>query len=163
MKSLLFALAIGFAALFAYTPSQAGQALDDALGTHCARTCIISNNAGGDVAIFQLAAQEVVDEGKHLRIVGFCASACVILMDMARDNTCITQDAQIAVHKALIIRVTGKTIVDGREVPTGRLLRREDPADSDDINAWVYAHGGYPTKGVMMIPVKEARRFWRMC
>ena len=64
---------------------------------------------------------------------------------------------------ASIIRVTGKTYVDGREVPTGRLLRREDPPDSDDINAWVNAHGGYPTKGVKIIPVKDARQFWAMC
>jgi len=78
-------------------------------------------------------------------------------------GTCITTDAQIAVHKASIIRVTGKTVVDGREVPTGRLLRREDPPDSDDINEWVYAHGGYPTKGVKIIPVKDARQFWPMC
>jgi hypothetical protein len=152
------------AGLFLAGMANAGPALDEALQTHCGKvTCTIKNNPGGDVAIFQAAAQEVMDEGKRLVIDGFCASACVVLADLARTNTCITVDAQIAVHKASIIRITGQTIVDGREVPTGRLVRREDPPDSQDINDWVYAHGGYPTTGVKIIPVKAARQFWPMC
>ena len=125
-----------------------------------ALTIAIINNPGGDVELFRQAAQEVLDEGKHLIINGFCASACVILADLARSNTCITAAAQMAVHKASIIQVTGKAFVGDQEVPVGRLLRREDPPESDDINRWVYAHGGYPTKGVKIIPVKDARQFW---
>jgi hypothetical protein len=87
----------------------------------------------------------------------------VILADLARSNTCITADAQMAVHKASVIEVTGKTYVDGREVPTGKLIRREDPPQSADIDKWVRAHGGYPTKGVMIIPVRDAKKFWPMC
>jgi len=160
----MLALVLCASSFFTVVEAQAGSALDEALQARCAKTtCTIRNNPGGDVQLFQQAAQEVMDEGKRLVIDGFCASACVVLADLARTNTCITADAQIAVHKASIIRVTGKTYVDGREVPTGRLLRREDPPDSDDINAWVNAHGGYPTKGVKIIPVKDARQFWAMC
>jgi len=160
----MLALVLCASGFFNIVGAQAGPALDEALQARCAKvTCTIRNNPGGDVQLFQAAAQEVLDEGKRLVIDGFCASACVVLADIARANTCITTDAQIAVHKASIIRVTGKTVVDGREVPTGRLLRREDPPDSDDINEWVYAHGGYPTKGVKIIPVKDARQFWPMC
>jgi hypothetical protein len=160
----MLALVLCASGFFGVVEAQAGPALDEALQVHCAKaTCTIRNNPGGDVQLFQAAAQEVLDEGKRLVIDGFCASACVVLADIARANTCITSDAQMAVHKASIIRVTGKTVVDGREVPTGRLLRREDPPDSDDINEWVNAHGGYPTKGVKIIPVKDARQFWPMC
>jgi hypothetical protein len=164
VSGLLRLLALAFAGVLLSNVAEAGSALDEALQGHCSRTtCTIRDNPGGDVKIFQAAAQEVMDEGKRLVIDGFCASACVVLADLARANTCITVDAQIAVHKASIIRITGQTIVDGREVPTGRLIRREDPPDSDDINAWVYAHGGYPSKGVKIIPVKDARQFWPMC
>jgi hypothetical protein len=143
---------------------QAGPALDAALQARCARTtCTIRDNPGGDIQLFQQAAQEVLDEGKLLVIDGFCASACVILADLARSNTCITASAQMAVHKASVIEVTGTARVEGREVPVGKLLRREDPPQSPDIDRWIRNHGGYPTKGVKIIPIKDARQFWAMC
>src|SRR5262245_12669514 len=122
----MLALVLCASSFFAVVEAQAGPALDEALQARCVKsTCTIRNNPGGAVQLFQQAAQEVMDEGKRLVIDGFCASACVVLADLARANTCITGDAQIAVHKASIIRVTGKTYVDGREVPTCRLIRRE--------------------------------------
>lgn len=163
MKKLYTVALSTMLALMTWAPAQAGKALDEALQAHCRSTCTIYNNPGGDVVIFQAAAQEIMDEGKHLIIDGFCASACVMMADIARSNTCITEDAMIAVHQASIIRVTGKAVIDGREVPIGRLVRREDPPASNDINAWVGAHGGYPSKGVMLIPVRDARQFWPMC
>jgi hypothetical protein len=69
----------------------------------------------------------------------------------------------MAVHKASVIEVTGTARVQGREVPVGRLLRREDPPQSPDIDRWIRANGGYPSKGVKVIPIKEARKFWPMC
>jgi hypothetical protein len=115
------------------------------------------------VELFQRAAAEVVHERKRLVIDGLCASACVILADLARTNTCITANAKLAVHKASVIRVVGATQVGDREVPVGRLIAHNDPPQSPDIDRWVYAHGGYPTKGLMVIPVKDAKRFWAMC
>ena len=144
--------------------AKAGQALDQALRAHCGRaTCTITDNPGGDIAIFQAAAQEVLDEGKHLRIDGFCASACVVLADLARSNTCITADAQFAVHKASVIEVTGQTFVDGQQVPVGTLIRRENPPQSPDLDRWIKGHGGYPTDGLNIIPVKAALQFWPAC
>ncbi len=143
---------------------QAGQALDAALQARCSRNvCTIKDNPGGDIQVFQAAAQEVINEGKFLIIDGFCASACVILADLARNNTCLTASAQMAVHKASVIEVTGTSRVEGREVPVGKLLRREDPPQSADIDRWIKTHGGYPAKGVKIIPIKDARQFWSMC
>jgi hypothetical protein len=168
MKNLCSALALALAAgaFFVWSPPtvQAGPALDAALRAHCSRTtCTIRNNPGGDIQLFQAAAQEVLEEGKYLVIDGFCASACVILADIARSNTCLTSKAQMAVHKASVIEVTGTARVQGREVPVGRLLRREDPPQSPDIDRWIRSNGGYPSKGVKVIPIKEARKFWPMC
>jgi hypothetical protein len=167
MRGLFYlcALVVMAGAFFMATDgANAGPALDQALQTHCGRTtCMIRDNPGGDIAIFQAAAQEVLDEGKHLVIDGFCASACVVLADLARQNTCITSDAQFAVHKASVIEVTGQTIVDGHEVPVGRLIRKENPPQSADIDKWIRGHGGYPSDGLNVIPVKDALQFWSPC
>ena len=166
MKTLSCMVAFAFAAgtSFMSVEANAGQALDQALQAHCGRTtCTISNNPGGDIAVFQAAAQEVLTEGKHLRIDGFCASACVVLADLARSNTCITADAQFAVHQASVVEVTGQQLIGGQEVPVGRLIRRENPPQSPDIDRWIQAHGGYPADGLNMIPVKAALQFWPAC
>ena len=145
-------------------PAQAGEALDKALQARCTRsTCIIRENRGGDVALYQRAAREVLAEGKNLVIDGFCASACVVLADLARSRTCITLDAEIAVHKTSIMEVPADAVIGGPDLPAGRLLRRSDPPQSADINRWVYAHGGYPSEGAMVMPVDAARSFWPLC
>ena len=158
------ALTLLGAALLVSPPAAAGTALDAALRAHCGRTtCTIRDNPGGEITLFQAAAREVIAEGKLLVIDGFCASACVILADLARANTCLTGEAQMAVHKASVIEVTGTARVEGREVPVGRVIRREDPPQSADIDRWVKDHGGYPNRGVRIIPIKDARQFWAMC
>src|SRR5215213_8889926 len=82
MRNLFVCLALALvaSALFDSPPVQAGAALDQALRARCSKTtCTIRDNPGGDIQLFQAAAQEVLDEGKYLVIDGFCASACVIL------------------------------------------------------------------------------------
>ena len=147
-----------------WRPVHAGEALDQALQMHCARSlCVIRDNRGGDVALFQRAAREVIAEGKTLVIDGFCASACVVLADLARSRTCMTLDAEIAVHKTSVMEVPADAVIAGPDLPPGRLLRRADPPQSADINHWVYAHGGYPAEGVMVMPLDAARAFWPLC
>jgi hypothetical protein len=160
----LIAAALLLGGQFAVVQAQAGPALDEALGVHCGRTaCTITNNPGGDIDVFTRAAQEVVSEGKHLRIDGLCASACVLLADLARANTCITPAAEMAVHKAYVVQVVGHTTVNGAAVPVGNLIARQDPPQSADIDAWIRRHGGYPTEGVNVMPLKAAALFWTMC
>jgi len=84
----------------------------------------------------------------------------VLLADLARANTCITDNADFAVHQA----VTRKVVeVGGRVVPIGPVLERHDPPQSADITRWVNQHGGYPADGIMRIPVVAAAQFWRRC
>src|SRR5688572_17489653 len=88
-----FAAVSGLGAMLALTqPAVAGTELDHALRTACQadQVCVINDNRGGEVALFQRAAQEVLSEGKQLVIDGRCESACVILADIARSNTCLT-------------------------------------------------------------------------
>jgi hypothetical protein len=160
----LLVLVVLVVALVSPPSSEAGEALDAVLQTHCGGgICTIRDNAGGDIGAFQRAAREIVAEGKHLVIDGFCASACVVMADLARANTCITAKAEIAVHKTSLIEVPPNIVVSARDVPEGRFIRRVDPPQAADIDRWVRAHGGYPVDGFMVIPVQDARKFWPMC
>jgi hypothetical protein len=145
--------------------ASAGPALDKVLRHACRSNpvCVIDSNSGGDVAAFQLAAQEVLAENKRLVIDGRCESACVILADIARSQTCLTERAEMAVHQAATMKIVGKTYVRGRAVPIGKVVSRQDPPQSADINAWVAEHGGYPADGFRIIPIEDARQFWSMC
>jgi hypothetical protein len=156
-----------FIAVMWLTPgaASAGSALDRVLHTAC-RTkpvCVIDYNSGGEVAAFQRAAEEVLAEGKQLVIDGRCESACVILMDIARANTCLTPRADLAVHQAANYKIIGRTYVRGRSAPVARIVSRQDPPHAADINAWVASHGGYPADGFMTIPLQQAQIFWPMC
>jgi hypothetical protein len=151
----------------ALVPEQAsaGSALDRAIRPACRgqAVCIVSNNPGGEVALFQLAAEEVLKEGKQLVIDGRCESACVILADIARANTCLTSRAELAVHQAATVKIIGRTYQRGKSVPVGKVISRQDPPQSADISQWVADHGGYPSEGFMQIPLEDARLFWRLC
>jgi hypothetical protein len=138
--------------------ASAGPALDEALQRNCTRTtCTVRHNPGGEIEVFQRAARELLSEGKRLVIDGVCASACVILADIARSNTCVTARAKLQVHQATVVRFTGQSV--GGQRPIAELVRREDPPHSPDIDRWVRSHGGYPAQGVKLIPGK----FWRSC
>jgi hypothetical protein len=161
----LAGIALSAAVLLAPVPSQAGSALDEVLRPACRGepVCVIQDNPGGDVVAFEAAAQEVLSEGKKLVIDGKCDSACVILADIARTNTCLTSKAELAVHQSATLKIVGTTSVRGRSVPVAKVISRQDPRQSADIAEWVRSRGGYPTEGFMKIPIEEARMFWRMC
>jgi hypothetical protein len=159
--SAMLALVVASIVILPAMSVHAGPALQEALQGTCQRTvCTVRHNDGGDVDVFRSAARELVNERKSLVIDGYCASACVLLADLARSNTCITSNADFAVHKSFTSRVA---VVAGRVVPVGPVIKRQDPPQSADINRWVYAHGGYPSNGVMRIPVSAALNFWRSC
>jgi hypothetical protein len=170
MKNLFVASTLGLLALFLSGTVQAGSALDSILKqgvgscNNSRYTCTITYNPGGDLEKFQQAAEELLAEQYWLRIDGLCASGCAILADMARANTCITPKAQIAIHQAYVYQVLNRITASGVvEEVARRLIRREDPPQSPDIDSWVRNHGGYPTRGVKVIPLKDAKQFWPMC
>jgi hypothetical protein len=161
--SVVLALAVVAGCQAVASGALAGRALDEALQPNCSRTtCVVQHNPGGDIELFKRAARELVTEGKRLVIDGVCASACVILADIARRNTCVTPSAKMQVHQAMVVRFTGQTVGSGGNA-VAELVRREDPPHSPDIDRWVRGHGGYPADGVMQIPVSQARKFWASC
>jgi hypothetical protein len=163
----LHALGVGVltAPLFAAVPTQAGPSLDRVLRPACDRdpTCIIRNNHGGEISLFQQAARELLREGKRLVIDGRCESACVILADMARPYACLTPRAVMAVHQASIVRLSYSRNAAGRAERQYELVGRSDPPQSRDIDQWVADHGGYPPDGLLLISLPDAQQFWPMC
>lgn len=66
-------------------------------------------------------------------------------------------------HQSATLPIVGKTLEAGRSVPVGRVISRQDPPQSADINACVARHGGYPADGFPTIGLSDARLFWATC
>ena len=131
----------------------------------------IYDNRGGRDDYFLLAAEEVLKNGRYIKIDGECHSACVLFADKARPNVCITGNAVFRFHmqttRFMHVLITE---VDGVLAYQETLLEFRDPMTlSDDIDEWVMKHGGYP-KGdppdidsLLKMDSKEVSAFWPMC
>lgn len=116
---------------------------------NCGEPCIVNDNPGGNVYLFQLAADQVL-AGARERVVidGLCASACAYFADKARDRVCITPRAIMGFHK-------GKVADDDRV----RITLHHSP----DIEQWVMRRGGYPSVGYLEMKFADAKKFWPVC
>ena len=126
----------------------------------------ISANGGGDVWLFTAAAREIQEKGQHIQIDGRCMSACAIFADKARPNVCVTENASFGFHKLTVSGELIRTPMPSNMKFRGRsrsFVIREDPVFSADIAAWVAAHGGFPTKGMLTMNAATANAFWPMC
>lgn len=119
----------------------------------CGEPCLIASNAGGELVFFLRAADEVNAGSRQLIVIdGDCQSACAAFADKARARVCITPTARFGFHKATVY-----------SADLTRRLGAVDPPQSEDIQAWVAANGGYPPDGMRMMGAAEAARFWRTC
>ncbi len=118
--------------------------------------CVVTNNPGGDVAVFKAAAREIKRTGRRVVIDGPCSSACAILADMARSNVCVTSNAKFGFHQGYIV---------GQKAGGGPvyLLGRFKPKHSRDVARWVANNGGYPKKGYRVMSNRSASRIWKRC
>ena len=161
MRKLVLGVLAGFAALFSIQSADASwEAVFQAAFGPCGEPCVIRSCPGGNVKIFNAAASAVLHGNVRRTIVvdGQWTSACVLFADMARERVCITPRARFGFHKGTTHQLffTPGYIV---AVEKGRF----DPAHSSDIERWVRARKGYPTRGLLQMPFNEARRFWRVC
>lgn len=117
----------------------------------CDRKCIVTLSLGGYIRAFVNTAVVLIIEDKQLIIDGRCVSACAIMADFARPNTCITRRATFEFHMAY-------TWVEGSNV---KIYKK--PPISNDIHAWVNKRGGFPHDDLLVMDFEEARRFWPVC
>ena len=119
------------------------------------RTCVVTENPGGNLKTFQWAAQEIVRQQRWVVIDGRCMSACTILADEARNRVCITKRATFEFH-AGSVNFLGF-----------RLENVEfDLPYSQPIARWVKSRGGLPSAKsgkFLVMRYGEARRFWQTC
>lgn len=164
-RSLMFLGVLAMVAFRALLPAQAGVFQQDADGmwVQCPSSpCVVRSSGGGSVDSFVNLAQQLKVKKMRLVIDGLCASACVLLADKARPQTCITRRAVFAVHKTS----GGWTYLDtkGRFADTRRFQEKPgDPPQSADIDRYVKKRGGYPLNDLRVISYKQALRFWPKC
>jgi hypothetical protein len=58
----------------------------------------ISNNSGGSIAVFALAAAEYLSVGTLVKFDGRCDSACTLFLGLPSKQTCINQGAFFRFH-----------------------------------------------------------------
>src|SRR3569623_1170953 len=134
MKYIVLAVAALALQLLLLLPAQAAgarvNAFDRAFGpVHCSAkgVCIIKENVGGVITVFQAAARAVNKCNLQVVIAGPSYSACTIFADKAREHVCITPQAEFGFHQAFIADAFGKMVPD-RIDPL--------PGNSRDIYNW---------------------------
>jgi len=118
----------------------------------CGEPCVLSENDGGELALFLAAADEAKTNPHRLIIDGPCRSSCAVYADRARDTICITENAEFGFHKALVY-----------SADLSEMLAVIEPPHSQDIRAWVVAQSGFPESGMLVMIADTARHFWRPC
>ena|ERR1700722_16601801 len=109
-------------------------------------TCVVKHNGGGQVVSFVKTAVDIREKHQKLIIDGPCYSACTILADLVRDQTCITYKAMFAYHK---------TNLNG--VPN---------LYSWFVHNYVESRGGWPEFGTgkfIRMPYYIAAKHWKTC
>lgn len=109
------------------------------------------NDGGGSVEEFKEALQMIAKEKRGIKIDGYCASACTMVMnDVYKLDVCITDKASLMIHKPFMVKysVTGYEIV--KTLPA--ILNGEKIYQKDFYQRWplwmrteVDRRGGAPT------------------
>ncbi len=120
-----------------------------AMALNCADPCVVKDNPGGSIYLFQMAADSVLAGARKQVVVdGLCGSSCAFFADKARARVCVTPRAVMAFHKGMV----------GDDKRLRITLHH-----SNDIEQWVMKHGGYPSNGMLEMRFAEAKKFWRVC
>lgn len=120
----------------------------------CGSPCIIETSPGGVIDLFAAEGRQLVADHTPVIVDGICASACTILVDIARENVCITRNAVLAYHKGM------RPSDDGP--PAFEDVKYQTPG----LEAYIDAHGGLPDPDsghMLMLNFHEASQFYRPC
>lgn len=115
---------------------------------------IIESSMGGSVYDFILKGMSLLAAGTPIIVDGPCASACTLLVDVARKNVCITSNAIMMYHKA--------RFRDDMGVEHFAPLNYETPGLNDYINS----RGGLPDPdmaNLLVVPFEQAKQFYKVC
>src|SRR5689334_21427190 len=70
------------------------------------RVCVINDNPGGSMAVFVVAASEILEQRIKVVVGSRCASACASVVDLLRKqgDVCLLPSAQFLFHKGSRMR-----------------------------------------------------------
>ncbi|HEY5081368.1 MAG TPA: hypothetical protein VII91_05505 [Bauldia sp.] len=160
--SLLLAAILAAAAIA--TPATAGP-LKTLFG--CTETqhsnCVVWYSRGGQVKIFEDAADEAMASDIHMTFAGSCDSACTLFADLLRAHSCITKSAEFGFHK-FAIWPSGSVTAAG-EMPNGvQPLSYFTPAYSPELQKILTSRGELPTgEPLLYIHAGAAASVWPLC
>lgn len=156
MRALLMALAILVAPIASWPCSTLLRG--EATGVpwppiSCGNPCVIEDDGGGIIDLY--AAQGRLLAAKHIPVIvdGPCMSACTVLVDLDRDNVCVTSRALLGYHQSIMIK-NGVAIF-------GPMLY-----ETPGLNEYIQSRGGLPTPDsghMLLLNSVEAGRFYRQC
>jgi hypothetical protein len=143
-------LCLGVAEIVGWS-AKFGQALE---GIGDGSPLVIEFSPGGSVQDFRLKALQLKHDRTPVIVDGECASACTLLVDIDRDNVCLTTNAIFGFHKAAL-----------RDPLTGTVLFTSDLFyETPGLNAYIKARGGLPPPDdLMLADFTEMKQFYRPC
>jgi hypothetical protein len=126
------------------------------VGIGAGRPLIIEGSPGGDVIAYRLKGLDLAYHHVPVILDGLCASACTLLVDLARADACITTEAIFALHQEEETRLDLRT---GKKTTRYRPLVYETPG----LNAYIERRGGLPRDDVMIMGFNELKAFYKPC
>lgn len=114
---------------------------------------VIEYSPGGSVYAFINKGLHLLFERTPIIVDGPCASACTLLVDVARDDVCLTTNAILMYHKM--------SWTDDKGVKHSAELNYETPG----LNEYILSRGGLPEPdaNLMEVPFEQAKQFYKPC
>jgi hypothetical protein len=125
--------------------------------------CVVWYSRGGQVKIFQDAAEEAIASDIHMTFSGSCDSACTLFADLLRPRSCITKSVEFGFHKFAFW--PSGTVTAAGETPEGvQPLSYFAPVYSPELQQILKLHGDLPTgEPLLYIHAADAMRVWPIC
>jgi hypothetical protein len=125
--------------------------------------CVVWYSRGGQVKIFEEAADEAITSDIRIIFSGSCDSACTLFADLLHTRSCITKTAEFGFHK--FARWPSGSVTAAGETPDGiQPLGFFTPVYSLELQQILKPHGELPTgEPLLYIHADDAARVWPVC
>jgi hypothetical protein len=122
------------------------------IAAQAAPTVTISNNPGGNIAVFALSAAEYRNTGTLVKFTGNCDSACTLFLGLPSHQTCVTSGASFRFHAPFGVSGNSQKIAQA-------YLMRKYPGW---VRSWIDRNNGL-TRQLITMDYGYAKKFMRTC
>lgn len=118
----------------------------------CGRPCVIVESDGGSVISFRIVALQLASNHVPIVVDGPCLSACTILVDMDRDQVCITSNAVFGYHQEYWSE-------------NGTTKYKPIKYTTPGLEDYFKSKGGVPADAgdLLLMPFEDASKFYKVC